>query len=245
VPVTLAHVATGALICRSVLVADDLDRLSSERANAPCSLEAVRCHDGAVVAAQLFVADRIVVIGCAGSGKSTLAAALVTRLGAPHVRRDCLGLEGSDQYRRAVAEVVSGDRWVFDGAPYYVEELVYERAGLVVGFDLSRRVVMRRVITRSLRESLGRVPAPPHRDTRWRAWLNREHPVRWAWFTWADRHHELADLIDQALAKRASIVSLSTRRGVTAWLDQRSDAGWSVLRPPGPEPGVEPPEPAR
>jgi hypothetical protein len=129
-----------------------------------------RCDDGAVVlAGQLFDADRVVVIGCAGSGKSTLAAALAARLGAPHVRRDGLGAEGSDEYRRAAAEAVSGERWVFDGAPYFVEELVYGRADLIVGFRLSRGVVMRRVITRSLRESLGWVPAPPQRDRRWRA----------------------------------------------------------------------------
>ena len=201
------------------------------------STGSTRCDDGVVVFAdQLFDADRIVVIGCAGSGKSTLAAALAARLGAPHVRRDGLGAEGSDEYRRAAAEAVAGDRWVFDGAPYYVEELVYGRAGLVVGFHLSRHVVMRRVVTRSLRESLGWVPAPPQRDRRWRAWLDREHPVRWAWSTWADRDRELTDLIDRRLANQASIVSLSTPRGVRAWLERRPDAGWSLRRSSWPEP---------
>jgi adenylate kinase family enzyme len=189
-----------------------------------------------VFAVDLFDADRIVVIGCAGSDKSTLAAELAARLGAPHVRRDGLGAEGSDEYRRAAAGAVSGDRWVFDGAPYYVEKLVYGRAELIVGFRLSRRVVMRRVITRSLRESLGLVPAPPQRDRRWRAWLNREHPLRWAWSAWADRDHELTDLIDRGLGNRASTVSLSTPRGVTAWLQQRPDTGWSLRRPSWPEP---------
>jgi adenylate kinase family enzyme len=184
-----------------------------------------------VFTAEPFEADRIVVIGCTGSGKSTLAAALAARLGAPHIRRDALGREGSDQYRRAAAAAVAGDRWVFDGAPYYVEPLVYQRAGLIVGFDLARRVVMRRVLTRSLRESLGWLPAPPHRDPRWRAWLNPEHPVRWAWSTWADRHHELADLSDRALANRANVVSLSTPRGVTAWFERRTDPGWLLLLP--------------
>jgi adenylate kinase family enzyme len=98
-------------------------------------------------AAQAFEADRIVVLGCVGNGKSTLAAVLAARLGAVHIRRDCLGLEGSDQYRHRAAAAVSGDRWVFDGAPYYIEEVVYRWAGLIVGFDLPRRVVMRRVVS--------------------------------------------------------------------------------------------------
>ena len=184
-------------------------------------------------AAQAFEADRIVVIGCTGSGKSTLAAVLAARLGAAHIRQDGLGTEGSDQYRHRAAAAVAGDRWVFDGAPYYVEELVYGRAELVVGLDLPRRVVIRGVITRSLRESLGWAPAP-HRDPRWRAWLNREHPVRWAWSTWGDRHHELGNLSERAGAGQALIVELSTPRGVTAWLERRVDPGWSVQRPANP-----------
>jgi hypothetical protein len=49
--------------------------------------------------------------------------------------------------------VVSGSRWVLDDAPCYVEDLVYSGATLVIGFALPRRTVMRRVITRSLRET--------------------------------------------------------------------------------------------
>jgi len=188
------------------------------------------CHDRVVIAPRsAFEADRIVVIGCAGSGKSTLAAALAARLGAPHVRRDELGPEGSDLYRAGAAAAVSEQRWVFDGAPYYVEELVYGRAGLVVGFDLPRLVVMRRVIGRSLRESLSWMPAPPHRDRQWRAWLDPEHPVRWAWSTWSSRHEELSELCHSSLAAQATLVSLSTPAGVRAWLAQRSDLGWSVI----------------
>jgi adenylate kinase family enzyme len=176
-----------------------------------------------------FEADRIVIIGCAGSGKSTLAASLAARLDVPHVRRDDLGPEGSDRYRAAAAAAVSADRWIFDGAPYYVEDLVYRQAGLVVGFDLGRLVVMRRVITRSLRESLGWIPTPPHRDRRWRAWFDPEHPARWAWTTWSDRHEELAELRNSGQAAQAILVSLSTPAGVAAWLAHRSDDGWTVV----------------
>jgi adenylate kinase family enzyme len=188
---------------------------------------------------QAFEADRIVVVGCAGSGKSTLAAVLAARLNAPHIRRDWLGLEGSDEYRRGAEKAVSRHRWVFDGAPYYLEQLVYGRAELIVAFDLSCRVVMRRVISRSLHESLGWTPAPPHRDRRWRAWLNPEHPVRWAWSTWSDRRREVADLRDQTMRGRAAVVSLSTPRGAAAWLDQRIHPGWSLWAPRRRQPSVD------
>jgi adenylate kinase family enzyme len=185
----------------------------------------------AMVWARAFEGERIVVIGCAGSGKSTLAGLLSERLTAPHIRRDWLGPEGSDQYRDAAAAAVSGCRWVFDGAPYYVEDLVYGRADLVVGFDLPRREVMRRVITRSVRESLGRLSVPAHHDRRWRAWLDPQHPVRWAWSTWSDRRHELADIRDHGMARQATMVAFSTPAGVTAWLAGRYDRGWSAWPP--------------
>lgn len=176
-----------------------------------------------------FRADRTVIIGCTGSGKSTLAAALAARLGVSHISRDRLGPEGSDQYRVAAVAAVSADRWVFDGAPYYVEALVYPQATLVIGFDLPRRTVMRRVITRSLRESLKLTPPPSHRDHRWRAWLDPEHPVRWAWSTWQPRHHELDELRTSGIAGEATLVSLVTPQGVTAWLAQQPGRGWSIL----------------
>jgi len=190
------------------------------------------CHDGVVLIAQSgWPSDRTVVIGCAGSGKSTLAALLASRLGVPHIRRDWLGLEGNDEYRAAVAAAISAERWVFDGAPYYVEEFVYRRATLIVGFDLPRRSVMRRVISRSVRESIGLVPAPPNRDRRWRSWLDPEHPVRWAWSSWPERRHELHELIGSGTTREATVVSLSTPAGVTAWLDGRGDSGWVILSP--------------
>lgn len=118
---------------------------------------------------------------------------------------------------------------MFDGAPYHVEALVYPQATLVIGFDLPRRTVMRRVITRSLRESLKLTPPPSHRDHRWRAWLDPGHPVRWAWYTWQPRHHELDELRTSGIAGEATLVSLVTPQGVTAWLAQQPGRGWSIL----------------
>lgn len=187
------------------------------------------CDDSVVAAQHSLPTERTVIIGCAGSGKSTLAAQLAACHAVPHLRRDSFGAEGSDQYRAGIAAAVSAERWVFDGAPYYLEDLVYGRATLIVGFDLPRLTVMRRVISRSLRESIGLAPPPLHRDRRWRAWLDSEHPVPWAWATWPDRHHELRDLVASGAMGLATVVLLSTPGGVAAWLEGRSDCGWSIL----------------
>jgi hypothetical protein len=51
----------------------------------------------------------------------------------------------------AAAVEAAGRRWVFDGAPYNAEPLVYRHADTVVALDYPRRVVWRRVLTRSVR----------------------------------------------------------------------------------------------
>src|SRR5262249_39632634 len=47
------------------------------------------------------VVDRVVVFGCAGSGKTTLARKLGERTGLTLVKRDSLGVLGSESYRAA------------------------------------------------------------------------------------------------------------------------------------------------
>jgi adenylate kinase family enzyme len=118
----------------------------------------------------------------AGAGKTRLAAEVAARLDGPHVERDALGELGSAEYRAAVARVSREEAWVFDGAPYYVDDIVYPRAQLVVALDYPRRVVMRRVVWRALRRP----------DTR--SWRDPHHPVQWAWSVCAQRRDEIAEL---------------------------------------------------
>jgi adenylate kinase family enzyme len=149
---------------------------------------------------------RVVVVGCPGAGKTKLSAALAARLGLPHIERDELGELGSDEYRAAVAHIAGTDKWVFDGAPYYVDEVVYGRAQLVVALDYPRRVVMRRVVWRALRRP----------DAR--SWRDPEHPVRWAWSVWTERRREIADLERRAELASPQIVRLCSPANARRWL---------------------------
>ena len=146
------------------------------------------------------------VVGCAGAGKTTLAAALAARLGVPHVERDELGELGGDEYRDAVAEVAAGEGWVFDGAPYYADEVLYPRADLVVALDYPRRVVMRRVVSRAVRRP----------DSR--SWRDPHHPVRWAWSVWAERRREIAELERRPELASAQVVRLESPSAARRWL---------------------------
>ncbi len=97
------------------------------------------------------------VVGCAGSGKSTLARRLASASGLAVVERDGLGKENSPEFHAAIQTVVASDRWIFDGQPYFAEEIIFGAADTVVIFDLPKRVVL----ARPLADSHGGVdPAP-------------------------------------------------------------------------------------
>ena len=105
------------------------------------------------------------IVGNSGSGKTTLAATVADRLGAPHIELDSLFHQPgwtptpTPQFRAAVgaaldrADAAAGG-WVVCGNYAAVRTLVWARADTVVWLDLSRRVVMGRVVRRTIRRLL-------------------------------------------------------------------------------------------
>jgi adenylate kinase family enzyme len=129
-------------------------------------------------------------VGVSGSGKSTLGRELAGRLAVPYVELDAIfhqpgwtPLPG-EQFRRRVAAIASGDRWVIDGNYSAVQPLVWERADTVVWLDLPRRTVMRRLIWRTTRRAAGRAELWNGNRERWRnlfTWDEQESVISWAW----------------------------------------------------------------
>jgi hypothetical protein len=167
------------------------------------------------------IPERIVVIGCAGSGKTTLAQALAVRLGARHIERDALGDDEAPSFATQVAAAIdaAGSRWVFDGAPYYTELVVYPQTDTVVALDYPRRVVQRRVLARSLRLWLTRRGDGAHTSASppWRWWAPH-HPVGWAARTHAARHTEIAALFARPELAHAHRLRFTSPRQAASWL---------------------------
>jgi len=139
---------------------------------------------------------RIVVVGTSGSGKSTLARALAQALGVPHVEMDALNWQPGwrdlavhepEEFRRRVAEASAGEAWVIDGNYTKVRAELWPRATAFVWMDPPRRVVMRQVIGRSFHRALTKTELWPGTGNKelFRRWLDKEHPIRWAWDNWA------------------------------------------------------------
>lgn len=141
---------------------------------------------------------RVVVVGSSGSGKSTFARGLSKACDLTRVELDALNwgpgwtdrrAQGGGAFERLLEAAIAGDRWVTDGNYREAMVLTLPRATHVVWLDYPRPVVMRRVIWRSLVRATSRRELWPGTGNRedFRRWLDREHPIRWAWDTFARR----------------------------------------------------------
>jgi len=105
---------------------------------------------------------RVSMVGAPGSGKSTLGRALADRLGVPFVELDSIFHQpgwtqlSPEQFAARVSGVAAGDGWVIDGNYSDVRPLVWGRADTVVWVDPPRPVVVRRLLTRTVRRGITR-----------------------------------------------------------------------------------------
>ena len=102
---------------------------------------------------------RIAVVGTTGSGKTTLAKALAAQLGLAFIEMDALNWQTGwrdlsrtdrEEFVRRVTLAIAPDAWVLDSAYGLVRDLVWRRATHLIRLDYERRVIMYRVICRSL-----------------------------------------------------------------------------------------------
>ncbi len=195
--------------------------------------------------------QRVLVAGTSGAGKTTLARTAAEILGCPHVELDSLhhgpGWTKRPSFEDDVRRVVAGASWVSEWQYRAVREALLARADLLVWLDLPRRVVMARVVRRTVfrrirREVLwnGNVEPPL------RTFLtDRDHIVRWAWRT----HAATAGRVRAASATRPElvVVRLTTPAQVSAWVaGPLLASAYRRPQPPGgcaPGPGGGPQDP--
>lgn len=139
---------------------------------------------------------RLVVVGTSGSGKTTMAKALSQALGLPRIELDAINWQAGwydiathepEEFFRRVAEAAAGEDWVIDGNYSKVRDAHWARATAFVWMDPSRWVVMRQVIWRSFSRAVTKQDLWPGTGNKelFRKWLEKGHPIRWAWDTWA------------------------------------------------------------
>jgi adenylate kinase family enzyme len=168
--------------------------------------------------------QRVLVAGITGAGKTTFARDLAARADLPFHEIDALyhgpGWQPLPTFVDDVARIAAEEQWVFDSYGYQqVRELLWSRADTVVWLDFSRAVVMTRVLRRSFDRAWHRREVFNGNTEGFRAWLDPEHPVRWAWTEYAARRADLAArFADPAYAHLAK-AQLRTPADARRWLD--------------------------
>ncbi len=180
------------------------------KAVAPCSLDTARPARSTA---------RISVVGVSGAGKSTVARLAAARLGVPYFELDAIhhGPNWTEipvaELRAIVTDLVAGDVWVIDGNYRKVRDLVWGRATQVAWVDPSRLLVMAQVLWRSFwRAVTGQELWHGNRE-RIRKWITPDHPIRWAWRTYA------AQRAEHGKRMAPHWVRLRSRRDIRRWLD--------------------------
>ncbi|WP_327327075.1 AAA family ATPase [Streptomyces sp. NBC_01210] len=166
---------------------------------------------------------RIVIAGIPGAGKTTLAASLARRLKVPHIEMDGLyygpNWTPRGEFTDDVRHLTNGPGWVCDAQYHWiVGDILGGRADTFIWLDLPRRIVVSRVIRRSLvRVITGRRLWQHGNVETWRSLLfNPQHPIRLAWARYAQRQRETADFLSRH--PHAAVVRLKSAAQVRRWL---------------------------
>lgn len=171
-------------------------------------------------------------VGVSGSGKTTLAAQLASCLDAPHLELDSVFHQpgwqplAREEFRARAAAFAAGDTWVVDGSYTSVLDLVWQRADTVVWLDLPRRVVMRRIIWRTLRRAIVREELWNGNKEPWRNFFRADPEksvIAWAWTRYHGYRARYASAMADPQYAHLTFVHLRSRRDIAAFA-RRVDA---------------------
>jgi adenylate kinase family enzyme len=170
---------------------------------------------------------RVSVIGTSGSGKSTISEEIARILGCPLLELDAVFHQADwapldpEEFRRRVTEVAAGDSWVIDGNYSAVRPIVWARADTVVWLDLPKRIVMRRLIWRTLRRAAGRQELWNGNRERWRnvfTWNPEESVISWAWHKHGEYRERYAAAAADAANTHLRFIHLTSPASVRRFL---------------------------
>jgi len=173
---------------------------------------------------------QIAVVGCSGSGKTALARQLADQLGLEHIELDALAqlpgwtLRPADELRADLEALLlaAQDGWVTDGNyENMVGDTHLKQADTIVWLDLPRRIVMTRVIWRTIRRVLTR-------EELWNGnkepWTNLYHwdpelnIIRWTWVTHPERRERYGRASSDGSWAHAEVVRLRSPEAVENFL---------------------------
>lgn len=170
---------------------------------------------------------RLRVVGNAGAGKTTFAIALASRLGLAHLELDEVfwdanwTLRDPDEARTLLADFLGGagrDGWVIDGNWNRKLDGTLDNADRIVWLDYPRRVILPRVLRRTISRGITGRPTW-HGNTERLSNLLRRDPeqniVLWSW----SQHAAYRERYRQLAAGGAPVLQLDGPRAARRWLE--------------------------
>lgn len=170
---------------------------------------------------------RVAVVGTSGSGKSTFAARLAEARGVPFHELDLINWRPGWVSRSEVepeafiADVDAATalpEWTIAGGYSKVRPLIWSRATHLVWLDLPRSLVMRQVIGRSLQRAASGGDVFPGCREDWGRLLTAEHPIRWAWDTYARRKRQFSEMLAEPTYGHLEVIRPTSRTEAEASL---------------------------
>jgi adenylate kinase family enzyme len=169
-----------------------------------------------------FRPKRILIAGVTGVGKTTLAAELARRLDIPHTEIDAL-YHGPDwSYRESflsdVAALAASDEWVTEWQYNSARPQLAARADLLVWLDLPTRVMLTRLVIRTVRRRVHRTELwnGNHEGPLWKFFTGRDHIIRWGIQT-RSKYREIVPALEDD-STHPLIVRIRTNRDLIWWL---------------------------
>ena len=129
---------------------------------------------------------RINVVGTSGCGKSTVGKRIAERLSVPYIQLDELywkpnWAESTDEELFPKLEkALSGDEWVLDGNYNRTTSIKWKRVQMVVYLDFPFRIVLYRIIRRSLLRGIKNEELwHGNKETLWKHLFTRDSMILW------------------------------------------------------------------
>ncbi|MDP4199196.1 MAG: adenylate kinase [Bacteroidota bacterium] len=166
--------------------------------------------------------QKVCVIGSSASGKTTFARALAARIGCEHIELDALYHDPNwtavpwDVFRERAQARLASERWVCDG--YYDNQAGhFDRADLIVWLDYPFRIVLSRVLRRTVRRVFIHEELWNGNRETLRKTFSRESIVVWVFQTYWKRRRQIPMRLSLC---GTPVVRFRHPREASAWMRQ-------------------------